>query len=122
VTLALFYVDRKLKPYFQACQVIVLTDLPLRQILYKPGLSGYLVKWAIEMGEYGLQYQLRTTIKGQSLANIIAKCSFTKPSLLEIKNEVAKNQFPTDPWMVHIDEESNTNGSGAWLMLNSHWA
>jgi len=66
VTLALFYVDRKLKPYFQACQVIVLTDLPLRQILYKPGQSGYLVKWVIEMGEYGLQYQFRTTIKGQS--------------------------------------------------------
>ena len=104
MTFALDYIDRKLKLYFQSCQVMVLTNLPLRQILYKPGLSGYLVKWAIKMGEYKLQYQLRTTIKGQYITNFIAKCPFTKPSLLEVETVVVKSQFSTDPWMLHIDE------------------
>ena len=32
----------------------MLMDQPLRQIIYKLDMSGYLVKWAIELGEYKL--------------------------------------------------------------------
>jgi hypothetical protein len=44
VALALVSATRKLKLYFQAYQVILLTDLPLIQILHKPDLLGFLVK------------------------------------------------------------------------------
>lgn len=43
--------SKKLKPYFQAHQVIVLTDQVMRLILYKLKISGHLVRWAIELGD-----------------------------------------------------------------------
>jgi hypothetical protein len=53
----------KLKLYFQIHQVVVLTNQPLRQILHKLDMYGRLVRWAIELGEYGILYQSRPTIK-----------------------------------------------------------
>ena len=35
---------QKLRPYFQAHLVVVLTDQPLRSILHKPDLSGRMLK------------------------------------------------------------------------------
>jgi hypothetical protein len=56
--------SKKLKPYFQAHQVIVLTDQVMRLILYKLKISGHLVRWAIELGEFRLQYKPKLVIKG----------------------------------------------------------
>lgn len=35
---------RRLKPYFQAHTIIVLTDQPIRKVLHKPETSGRLIK------------------------------------------------------------------------------
>ena len=40
VALAFMRSSRKLKAYFQAHQVMLLIDQPLRQILHKPDMSG----------------------------------------------------------------------------------
>ena len=55
-TLAFRSVARKLYHYFQAHQVIVLTNQLLRNIMHKPDLSERLVRWAIELSEYGIKY------------------------------------------------------------------
>ena len=41
---------RRLRPFFQAHTVVVLTDQPLRQGLHKPETSWRLVKWSVELG------------------------------------------------------------------------
>lgn len=46
---ALVTAARRLHAYFLAHPVTVLTDLPLRQILQKPDVSGRLAKWAIKI-------------------------------------------------------------------------
>lgn len=51
-TLALQAVAKKLCPYFQAHQVVMLMNLPLRVIIHKLDLSRWLVKWVIELSEY----------------------------------------------------------------------
>ncbi|RVX07353.1 Retrovirus-related Pol polyprotein from transposon 17.6 [Vitis vinifera] len=56
----------KLRPYFQAHPVIVLTDQPLRSILHKPDLTGRMLQWAIELSEFGIEFQPRLSKKGQS--------------------------------------------------------
>ena len=63
---------RKLRPYFQAHTVEVLTRYPLRQVLQKPKASGHLLKWAMELGQFDIHFRLRTTIKGQALADFVA--------------------------------------------------
>ncbi|RVX00764.1 hypothetical protein CK203_026374 [Vitis vinifera] len=57
--LALRSAAQKLRPYFQAHPVVVLTDQPLRNILHKPDLTGRMLQWAIELSEYGIEFQPR---------------------------------------------------------------
>ena len=47
---ALVVASRKLRPYFHAHSIKVLTNYPLGQVLQKPETSGRLLKWAIELG------------------------------------------------------------------------
>ena len=65
MTLSLRNATQKLRPYFQAHPIVMLTNQPLRSILHKPNLLGRMLKWAIELSEYGIEYQPRLSIKGQ---------------------------------------------------------
>ncbi|GKU90472.1 hypothetical protein SLEP1_g4462 [Rubroshorea leprosula] len=87
---ALVYIARKLRAYFQSHQIVVYTDLPLRKILQKPELSGRLIGWSVELSEYDLKFQPRTTIKGQAMADFLVECISTTveeraPEYLSIK-------------------------------------
>ena len=62
--LALRTAAKKLRPYFQAHPIMVLTKLPLQSIINKPDLSGRMALWAIELSEYGIQYKPRLAKKG----------------------------------------------------------
>ena len=71
--LALRTVAQKLRPYFQAHLVVVLTDLSLRGTIHKPDLSGRMAHWAMELREYGIQYNPRLEKKGQVLVDFLAE-------------------------------------------------
>ena len=73
LALALVHTARRLRRYFQAHAICVLTDQPIRQVLLKPENSGRLAKWAIELGEHDITYKPRSAIKGQVLADFIAE-------------------------------------------------
>ena len=71
-SLALRTAARKLRPYFQAHPVVVLTNLPLQGTIHKPDMSGRMARWAMELSEYGIQYKPRLSKKGQVLADFLA--------------------------------------------------
>ena len=79
MTLDLKSVAQKLRPYFQAHQVTVLMNQPLRSILHKLNLSGRMLRWAIELSKYGINYQPRLAIKEHVMADFIAEVP-QKPS------------------------------------------
>ena len=54
---ALVTIARKLKPYFQAHTVIVLTDMPLRRAMSNLDDAGRLALWAIKLSEFDIQYR-----------------------------------------------------------------
>ena len=70
---ALITAARKLKPYFQAHTIVVLTDQPLKRAMSSLEATGRLALWAIELSEFDVQYRPRTAIKGQIVANFIAE-------------------------------------------------
>lgn len=72
-TLALRNAAQKLRPYFQAHQVIVLTNQLLISILHKPDLSGRMLKWVIELSEYIIKYQPILATKGKIMVDFIAE-------------------------------------------------
>ena len=69
---ALVTAARKLKPYFQAHTVNVMTDKPLRRALSNPDAAGRLTLWAIELSEFDIKYRPHVAIKGQAVADFIA--------------------------------------------------
>ncbi|XP_052177535.1 uncharacterized protein LOC127791591 [Diospyros lotus] len=103
--------SRKLRPYFQAHQIDVLTKYPLRQILQKPDTSGRLLKWAIELAQFDLEYKPRVVIKGQALANFIAE--FTETT--QVEGETSEGPS----WELYVDGSSSEQGAGAGVMLIS---
>ena len=54
LTFALVTAARKLKPYFQAHTVIILTDKPLLRAMSNPEAVGRLALWAIELSEFDI--------------------------------------------------------------------
>ena len=75
ITLVLRLDVKKLRLYFQAHIIVILSSYLIRVILHKPNASGRLLKWAIELSEFNILYHPRSAIKGQVLADFIAKMS-----------------------------------------------
>uniref|UniRef100_A0A2N9F1B6 Uncharacterized protein n=1 Tax=Fagus sylvatica TaxID=28930 RepID=A0A2N9F1B6_FAGSY len=108
---ALLIASRKLRPYFQAHSIVVLTDYPLRKAMNKPDAAGRLIQWSIEMSEFDIDYRPRTAIKAQALADFIAE--FTHPW----EEEGEPEQLET--WTVNIDGSSTKEMGGAGIILVS---
>ena len=70
---ALVTVAQKLKPYFQAHTMVILTDKPLRKAMSSLEVVGRMALWVVELSEFDIQYQLRMAIKGQVVADFIAE-------------------------------------------------
>ena len=50
IAFALVVASRKLRHYFQAHPIIVMTDQPIRKTMNKIDVAWHLVQWAIELG------------------------------------------------------------------------
>ena len=106
--LALRTAAQKLRLYFQAHPVVVLTDLPLRGTIHKLDLSGRMARWAMELSKYDIQYKSRLSKKGQVLADF----------LVEIPQP---NTFPNEKglWVLCVDGASRQSRAGIGLQLTS---
>ena len=51
---ALVMAVRKLKPYFQAHTIIVLSDQPLKRAMNSPEATRRMALWAIELSEFDI--------------------------------------------------------------------
>lgn len=64
---------RKLKPYFQAHLVTLLTTLPLWRVIHKPNLRGRMTKWLLELSEYEIDFHLPSTVQVQALVDFVVE-------------------------------------------------
>ena len=62
--LVLITATRKLRPYIQAHTIEVPIEYPIKQVLHKPETSRRLMKWALELREFGIRYKPKMAIKG----------------------------------------------------------
>ena len=71
--LAVVHATRKLPYYFQSYTVVVLTQLPLRSLLWSADYTRRIAKWGTILGAFDIKYIPRTSIKGQVLMDLVAE-------------------------------------------------
>ena len=106
---ALITAARKLKPYFQAHTIIVLTDQPLKRAMSSPEAAGRMALWAIELSEFDVQYRPRTIVKGQIVADFIAEYT-------QSEDKGAEGQRL---WSIHMDGSLNQRLGGAGVVIQT---
>ncbi|XP_068498322.1 uncharacterized protein [Phaseolus vulgaris] len=83
-------------------------DLPIQKVLQKPYVFGRMVRWAVELSKFDIQYEPRGSIKGQVYADFVAELSPRgAPQEVELGSQ----------WMLSVDGSSNQQGSGAGIVL-----
>ena len=118
---ALIVSAQRLRPYFQAHPIAVLTDQPLKAVLSRPDTSGRLAKWALKLSEFDITYRPRSAMKAQVLADFLVECAGLGKESEEDSSHQQLKPGPEEPeedaWILHVDGASNSDGSGAGLIL-----
>ncbi|GJY98424.1 reverse transcriptase domain-containing protein [Tanacetum coccineum] len=113
LVLALVYASKRLRRYFQAHQIIVITYQPIKNILSNPEVAGRMQKWSTQLGEFGIHYRLRVSVKGQVLADFIVERLEE-----EGQDDSAKEEEPLPArWTLCTDGSSCVDGCGAGVIL-----
>ena len=104
------HASRKLRHYFQAHVINVITDHLLKKAMNKLEVAGRLIQWAVELSELDIKYQPRHAIKAQALVDFIAEFtpSYDDLEVVEIKK-----------WIIHVDGLSTQYAGGIGVVFQS---
>ena len=100
---------QKLKHYFQAHTIIVLTDQPLKRAMSSPKAIGRMALWAIKLSEFDIQYRSRIAIKGQAVADFVT----------EYTQSEGQGADGLKQWIIHTDGSSNRHAGGAGVVMQT---
>jgi ribonuclease HI len=121
---AVLVVSRKLRQYFQAHRVVVVTSFPLRAILHNSNATSNIAKWATELAEFQLDFQPRHAIKSQVLADFIIE--WTPPPSAPRGPNPDSGTTPAEPrgpiftephWTLFFDGSARQQVGGAGVVL-----
>jgi ribonuclease HI len=121
---AVLVASRKLRHYFQAHRVVVVTSFPLRAIFHNSNATGNIAKWVAKLAEFQLDFQPRHTIKSQVLADFIVEWA-PPPSAPEGPNpdsgptpaEPRGSVFTEPHWILFFDGSTRQQVGGARVVL-----
>jgi hypothetical protein len=105
---AVIMMTRKLKHYFLAHTVWVVSNRPLARVLQSKEATGRVAQWAIEIGQYDVEFIPWRAIKSQALTDFIAE--WTDSGLRDI------DELP-DHWIMYFDGSYTLKGAGAGVVL-----
>jgi hypothetical protein len=101
--------SRKLKHCFQAHRIKVLLAQPLEALFHNSEAIGRIGKWATELNEFVVDFEHRSAIKSQALADFIADWT---PTAFD-----TTLQFEEPTWTVHCDAAWGMAGAGIAAIL-----
>jgi ribonuclease HI len=101
---------RKLRHYFEAHPVTVVSSFPLGEIIRNPDAAGRIAKWSVELMGETLAYAPRKAIKSQILADFVARWTDT---------QLPPPQIQAECWTLYFDSSVMKTGAGAGLLFVS---
>jgi hypothetical protein len=109
--LYLFFTCTKLQHILLFAEIIIIckSDV-IKHMLSAPVLKGRLGKWMFSLSEFDIRYQPAKVIKGQALADLIAKRINTKIATLSVR-----------AWAMYFDGSACEDRCGVGILLVSPW-
>jgi len=104
--------SRKLKQYFQAHRIRVLSAQALEALFQNSEAIDRIGKWAAELNEYVIEVEHRSAIKSQALTDFIADWT---PTAFD-----TTLQFDEPTWIVHCNRTWGMSGVGISMILTQH--
>jgi ribonuclease HI len=101
---------RKLRHYFEAHPVTVVSSFPLGEIIWNPDAAGRIAKWSVELMGETLTYASRKAIKSQILADFVAEWTDT---------QLPPPQIQAECWTLYFDGSVMKTGAGVGLLFVS---
>nr|ABF96190.1 retrotransposon protein, putative, Ty3-gypsy subclass [Oryza sativa Japonica Group] len=108
---AVIMTSRKLRHYFQAHRVTVVSSFPLGEVVRNKDVVGRIAKWVVELSQFDVHFVPRTAIKSQVLIDFVA--DWTMP------DNKSDNQGDNATWTMAFDGALNSQGAGAGFILTS---
>jgi hypothetical protein len=100
----------KLRQYFEAHPVTVVSSFPLGEIIRNPDAAGRIAKWSVELMGETLTHAPCKAIKSQILTDFVVEWTDTQPPLLQIQAEC---------WTLYFDGSVTKTEAGAGLLFIS---
>jgi ribonuclease HI len=100
----------KLRHYFKAHPITVVSSFPLGEIIRNPDAAGRIAKWSVELMGEMLAYAPRKAIKSQILADFVAEWTDT---------QLPPPQIQAECWTLYFDGSVMKTGAGAGLLFVS---
>jgi hypothetical protein len=101
---------RKLRHYFEAHPVTVVSSFPLGEIIRNPDAAGRIAKWSVELMGEALAYAPCKAIKSQILVDFVAEWTDT---------QLPPPQIQAECWTLYFDGSVMKTGAGADLLFVS---
>lgn len=98
---------RKLRSYFDAHAVHVPTNQSLEKALRKLDTTSNLLKWAIKLSDFHIEYRPRITIKAQALVDS------------NIETTYKDTEEPAGTWQIVVDGSAAQTEAGADVVMIS---
>jgi hypothetical protein len=100
IAYAVIMAARKLRHYFEGHRIRVITNQSLNDLFANKEASTRIIKWGAELSEYIIDFERRSAIKSQVLADFVV--DWTSPT-----HNLGKEML--EPWVVQCD--------GAWCHI-----
>jgi hypothetical protein len=110
IAYAVVMAARKLRHYFKGHRIRVITNQPLNHLFANEEASTRIIKWSAELSEYNVDFERRSAIKSQVMADFIV--DWTSP----IQNP---GEDMSTPWVVKCDEAWCLKGVGISAVVTS---
>jgi hypothetical protein len=107
---AILMTKRKLRHYFDAHPITVVSKYPLGEVIQNPEAEGRISKWALELMGQNITYALRNAIKSQVLADFMAEWTEMQTPPAKIEHEI---------WIMYFDGSVMKEGAGVGLVFVS---
>jgi hypothetical protein len=107
---AILMTKRKLRHYFDAHPIMVVSKYPLREVIQNPEAEGRIAKWALELMGQNIMYAPRNAIKSQVLVDFVAEWTGMQTPPAKIEHET---------WIMYFDASVMKEGAGVGLVFIS---